>query len=114
MIGNYLIIALRNFTYNKLYSFLNIFGLALSFAAAILIFLFIRYELSHDQWLPSKDRIYRLYRSWSNFDGTTVWTPAPLAPALRSDIPEIQYATAFGEFGKTLFQYRENKFYVGT
>lgn len=60
MLRNYLTTALRNLTRNKLYAAINVLGLAMGFAAAILIFLFVRDELSFDQWIPGHEQVYRL------------------------------------------------------
>ena len=60
MFRNYLAAALRNLTRNKLVSVINIGGLSLGFAAAILIALYLRYQLSYESFLPGHDQIYRL------------------------------------------------------
>ena len=61
MLRNYLAVVLRNLAREKLYAGINIAGLGIGFAAAILIALFIRDELSYDRFLADHDRIYRLY-----------------------------------------------------
>ncbi|MGC3982660.1 MAG: ABC transporter permease [Steroidobacteraceae bacterium] len=60
MLRNYFITALRNLIRNKLYAAINVLGLAMGFAAAILIFLFVRDELSFDRWIPGYQQIYKL------------------------------------------------------
>ena len=60
MFRNYLIIALRNIARHKLYSFINIAGLAVGLACVILIMLFVRDELSYDKWIPGSDNLYRV------------------------------------------------------
>jgi len=60
MFQNYLVTALRNIARHKLYSFINIAGLAVGLIAAILIGLFVQQELSFDTWLPGSERIYRI------------------------------------------------------
>ena len=52
MVRNYLTIALRNIVRHKLYSVINIAGLAVGLACAIFIALFIQDELSYDKWVP--------------------------------------------------------------
>ena len=52
MFRNYLIIALRNLVRHKLYSVINIAGLAVGLCCALFIILFIRDELSYDNWVP--------------------------------------------------------------
>jgi len=58
MFKNYLAAALRNLARNRLYAAINIVGLAVAFAAAILIGLFVRNELSFDRWIPGADTTY--------------------------------------------------------
>jgi putative ABC transport system permease protein len=60
MFRNYLAAALRNLLRNKLVSFINITGLAIGFAAALLIALYLRYQLTYEHFLPGYDQVYRL------------------------------------------------------
>jgi putative ABC transport system permease protein len=69
MFRNYLLIALRNFKRQKLFSLLNIFGLALGLASAILIFLYVSDELSYDKMQPYYKDTYRVGTTFINPDG---------------------------------------------
>src|SRR5258708_36567211 len=60
MFRNYLTAALRNLARNRLYAGINIGGLAVGFAAAILIGLFVRDEFSYDSFIPAHQRVYRV------------------------------------------------------
>ena len=60
MLGSYLLIGLRQLFAHKLYSAINIVGLAVGLACAILIFLFVRHELGFDERFPDAERIYRI------------------------------------------------------
>ncbi len=60
MFSNYLTIALRNIVRHKLYSFINIAGLAVGLASVIFVILFVRDELSYDKWIPGTQNLYRL------------------------------------------------------
>ncbi|HEU4779070.1 MAG TPA: ABC transporter permease, partial [Steroidobacteraceae bacterium] len=60
MLRNYVAAALRNLMRNKLVSAINIGGLALGFAAALLIALYLRYQLTYEQFIPGHERVYRL------------------------------------------------------
>ncbi len=60
MFRNYLVIALRNIIRHKLYSFINIAGLAVGLTCVILIMLFVRDELSYDKWIPGSENLYRV------------------------------------------------------
>ncbi|NET32439.1 MAG: ABC transporter permease [Cyanothece sp. SIO1E1] len=71
MFKSYLRSASRNLFKHKLNSLINILGLAVGFAVAILIFLYIQHERSYDKWIPDSDQVYRAYRSWEG-GGETV------------------------------------------
>jgi putative ABC transport system permease protein len=60
MFGNYLMTALRNLERNRLYAAITILGLAIAFAAAILIGQFVRDELSYDHWIAGYQRVYKI------------------------------------------------------
>lgn len=96
MFRNYLTIALRNITKHKLYSFINIAGLALALACVILVILFIRYETSYDKWLPNSSHLYRLEQT-SHVLGRpaidSVSVPFPVPAAMKEEIPEVTAAT---------------------
>ena len=93
---NYLKMAFRNFLKQKEYSFLNLFGMAAGLAAFILISLYVRNELSYDRYHQNADRIYRVVRDKPTGKSMeyikTAVTPAPLAPALAKEFPEVASA----------------------
>src|SRR5260221_3961942 len=60
MLKNYFTIALRNLRRNKLFSAINIFGLALGLATCLLILLFVQHELSYDRYNEKADQIVRV------------------------------------------------------
>jgi putative ABC transport system permease protein len=60
MLGNYLVTALRNLERNRLYAAISILGLAVAFAAAILIAQFVRGEFSYDRWIPGYQQVYKV------------------------------------------------------
>ena len=91
MLSNYLKIALRNLLKYKVYSLINILGLALGIACTILILLWVQDELSYDEFHTNADRIYRVTREWKNPDGETSLHLAriapPFAPLLANEYP---------------------------
>jgi len=94
MIKNYFKIAFRNLWRNKGYSAINIFGLAIGMASAILILLWIQNEISHDRFHERIDRIY-VMNNRDHFNGKLhAWatTPKILAPTLKADYPEVEQA----------------------
>jgi putative ABC transport system permease protein len=92
MFGNYLSTALGNLLRNKLLAAINLFGLALGLATAILIGLYVRDELTFEHFLPGHELAYRLQTVDVGADGKpTIADGAPheLAAALRDNFPEI-------------------------
>ena len=69
MIRNYLLIAIRNFQRQKFFALLNMFGLAIGLAAAILIFLYVTDELQYDIMHPHYRNTYRLGITFTNPEG---------------------------------------------
>jgi len=93
MLRNYLVIAWRNLLRWKIYSFINIFGLAVGLACCILLLLYVRHELSYDRHHEHLDQIYRVLRETRMDDGSTTvsdGTSGALAAALERDFPEVQ------------------------
>lgn len=62
MFQNYFKISLRTLVRQKLYSIINIGGLATGLTSFILIFLYVQHELSYDRFFENSDRIYRIYQ----------------------------------------------------
>lgn len=89
-------IALRNLWKHKVYTFINVAGLSVGMAGCILIFIFIRYQLSYDDDFSNKDRIYRVVSNWKYKSGTDAsqGVPIPLAAAIRNDIPQLEKVAA--------------------
>ncbi|WP_435357060.1 ABC transporter permease [Emticicia sp. SJ17W-69] len=93
MLKNYFKIAFRNLLKNKVYSGINIVGLAMGVAAAVLLFALIHYELSFDNFHQKADRTYRVVREVTTNDGNVDYTSgAPLAmvDALKQEIPQFE------------------------
>lgn len=91
MLKNYLKIAYRKLVRKKAFAAINIIGLAVSLAAALLIFLYVQHELSYDRFHEKVDRIYRVTQVGSNGeDGSS--SPRPLAPTMKENIPGIEEA----------------------
>ncbi len=104
MIRNYFTIALRNFRKHKFFGFINVTGLSIGIACALLITLFVIDELGYDTYNKNGDRIYRLisHIKFGGNDAHYAVCPAPLAGAIRDEIPEIEDATRFRSWGTFL------------
>lgn len=101
MFQNYLKIIFRNIWRNKIYSAINLVGLAIALTCCLLIFLYVRDEVSFDRFHTKFDRIYRV-----NSIGTfgqedtpreSSITQLPLSPTLKQEIPEIEAFVRFNE-----------------
>jgi putative ABC transport system permease protein len=97
MLWNYFIIAVRNLRKHKFFSFINITGLSLGVACALLIALFVIDELKYDRFNTKADRIFRLttHINYGGNDFRLATCPAPLADKMRKEIPEIEEVTRF-------------------
>ena len=93
MLKNHIVIILRNMLRARVYSLINIFGLAIGMAATILIMLFVQDELSYDRYHENSDRIYRVSREWLNTDGSSNLhlghLAPPFAPLLENDFEGV-------------------------
>ncbi|HVU98420.1 MAG TPA: FtsX-like permease family protein [Puia sp.] len=102
MLRNYLLIALRNFRRQKVFSLLNIFGLALGLASAILIFLYVSDELRYDTLHPFYKDTYRIGSVFTNPDGqrfeNTV-SPGQFMRYLKDNRPEVLYTCRIDNVG---------------
>lgn len=112
MIGNYIKIAFRNMNRHKGYSFINIAGLAVGIACAIIILLWVRDELSFDRFHENAVQIHRIVADWEkyNWDGFDK-VPGPLALAIKEEIPSILHAARISECSRQVFKYKNQVFY---
>jgi len=102
MFGNYLAAALRNLQRNGVYASLTVAGLAIGFASAILIGLYLRHELTYDQFIPGHERVFLVSQAIMPHDKPKTeldYTPARLADDLKLDFPQIQYAARLSNSG---------------
>lgn len=93
MLRSYFTTAWRNLVQNKVYSALNILGLAAGMAVALLIGLWVYYQVSYDKFLPGYQQVYQVqYKSNNNGSIDAIHSLSlPLAAALKKDVPEIAY-----------------------
>ena len=106
MIKNYLKIAWRSLKNQPFFTFLNTLGLAIGMAGGLLVSLYIYDEFSYDQMFVDADRIYRINADLK-FGGNIhnfATVIAPMADAVRSDIPEVEKTTRFRTVGTMLLK----------
>jgi len=113
MFKNYVKIALRNLQRHKMYSSLNIIGLAVGITCSILISLWVLDEISYDKFHTHADRLYRVEFD-HNYSGQLYHvnvSPHPMAPALVEEIPEVENATRVNPLGELLVKQNEKIFF---
>ena len=111
MLKNYFKTAWRNFVKNKMHSFINIAGLSVGMAVAVLIGLWIHDELSFDKNFKNYDRLGQLwqYVSFTSEKSSYGVVPIPLADEIRSKYPEFEAVSACAE-KKPILSAGEKKF----
>ena len=102
MFKNYIIIALRYFFRDRLYSFINIAGLATGMACAILILLWVQDEMSYERFHEKADDICQAYLKGTREENTSyqATTSPAIATILKSDFPEVVDAVRIGFLGE--------------
>lgn len=97
MLSNYLKTAFRSFRRHKSSFFINVIGLSIGMACSILILLWVLDELDYDKFHSDSERIYQVmeHQTYSDTIMTTLSTPGILSPALKEEVPEIQYASTY-------------------
>tara|TARA_R110002033_G_scaffold26394_1_gene60256 strand:- start:80792 stop:83224 length:2433 start_codon:yes stop_codon:yes gene_type:complete len=111
MFKNHLKIAFRSLKKQPFFTFLNIFGLAIGIAGALLISLYIYDELSYDKMFPDANRIYRIDTD-IKFGGTEMLaseTAPPMAATLKSDISQVESTVRLRNLGSTLIRKSETE-----
>ncbi|WP_435357068.1 ABC transporter permease [Emticicia sp. SJ17W-69] len=114
MIKNYLKIALRNLAKNKVYSFINIFGLAIGLTCFLLISLYVLDELSYDRHFKDADRIYRINADikFGGTDQKMAVSSDPFGATLKKDYAEVeQYVRIYANNSRRFIK-KGNEFLV--
>ncbi|HSF55464.1 MAG TPA: ABC transporter permease, partial [Algoriphagus sp.] len=105
MFQNYLTSLWRHVSKNKVFTFINIAGLAIGMLACILITQFVLHELSYDNFLDKKDRIFRIQQDrYDKGELSTQWAAgaAGIGPDLKANFPEVKAYTRLTNRGATL------------
>src|SRR5450432_309447 len=107
MLKNYFKVAFRNLLRNKAFSIINILGLAVGMASAVIILLWIQNEVSYDRFHANDKRLFEVWENDLRDGGLQSGTPTPqlMGPALKSDYPEIENSARIGWNQYILFRY---------
>ncbi|MFZ5980780.1 MAG: ABC transporter permease [Candidatus Zixiibacteriota bacterium] len=113
MLRNYVKVAWRSICRHKIYTFINITGLAIGMACCILIMLWVIDELSFDRFHEKADRIVRIYHDLS-IGGSTrrgATISAPMGPAMVEELPEVSDAVRLSNASRVHCQYKDKEFF---
>lgn len=98
MLKNYFTIAFRNFRKNKIFSIINVSGLAIGISACLVIYLIVQFDFSFEKFRKDHDRIYRIVSDMT-FPGDQVFknsgVPLPLPAAARTELTGVEMLTHF-------------------
>jgi putative ABC transport system permease protein len=112
MLRNHFTVAIRNLLKRKLYSFINIFGLAIGVAVCLVILKYVDFELSYDRFNKNADQIYRTTTTYyQNGDerGTGIISGYAQGPSLLADIPEVKaYVRTHPMYGGAVVSYQRD------
>ena len=112
MFKNYIKVTFRNFKRHKGYSLINITGLTLGITCSVIIFLYVRNELSYDTFHEKADRIFRINQR-GLIGNTKIAGPStcpPLAGTVMNDYPEVEKAIRIYSESSIKIQYNNNIF----
>jgi ABC-type antimicrobial peptide transport system permease subunit len=114
MFQNYFRTAWRNLLRNRSYSAVNILGLAIGMAVALLIGLWVQYQYSYDRWLPGYKQVAQVRMRFVRNGQTTqvMGTPLPLTEVLRHEVPGIRWAAHTDWIGTHGLVVGEHKIYL--
>ena len=115
MIKNYIKVAIRNLMRNKVYSLINIGGLSVGLAVTLLIFMFVKSELSYEKHYDGYDRIYRtgIDANMMGMKMKAAISCSPQANSLRTEFPEVEAVTRIKEGRQEIMMaHNQNKIYV--
>ena len=112
MLKNYIKIAWRNIIRNKLFSAINIIGLSISIACCSIIYLYVTYELSFDDYNEKGDRLFRLITVVKEPKKTVMFARSspPVAERIKANFPEVSAFTRLSE-SQRLISYKDKKLF---
>jgi len=103
MFRNYFTTAIRNFWRNKVFSFINIVGLAIGISASLVIFLLVQHDFSFDKFENDSDRLYRVVNEGENRGGK--WhggsLAEPMGAAVKKEVPGLEIVAPFRTLDET-------------
>jgi ABC-type antimicrobial peptide transport system permease subunit len=113
MLRSYLIVGLRHLKRHKIYSFINISGLAIGMACCVLILLWINDEAQYDRFHERSENLYRVVNdlNYGPYAQLTEGTAYPLGPAMKQEIPEVEEIVRILPTRKILIAHGDKRYY---
>src|SRR5258707_1238208 len=112
MFKNYLVTAIRNLKKNKVFSFINVVGLAIGMGVSLLILQYVNFELSYDQFNKNVADLYRVandrYQNGKLVQHGTI-TYSAIGKALQDDYPEVIDHARVEPWGTVIAGYKDKK-----
>ncbi len=106
--------ASRTLTKNRIYTSINVIGLALAMVSGIFVLQYVRFETSYDTFHPNADQVFRVATSYGetfDVDNADAMNSAPFGPAVKDELAIVkEYVRLAPEYGRVVFQYGEKKF----
>jgi len=116
MIKSYFKTAIRHFSRQKGYTFINMFGLTVGLACCIVIFLYVSDEISYDKYHADLDHIYRVavHVESPTYNATSAKSCAPVAQVLRDNFPQVEKVAQVFRVNAGLMEKGDKKYYEDT
>ena len=113
MLKNYITIAIRNIQNSPVYSAINILGLTIGIVCSLLLYLYVQYEMSYDDFHTKGENIYRINANAVIQDTKLqiARCAAPMGPTLKEEYSEVQNFVRISGDGETLIQIDDKTFY---
>ncbi|MBN1597310.1 MAG: ABC transporter permease [Bacteroidales bacterium] len=112
MLKNFIIITIRSLATQKIYSIINILGLAVGMASALLIAIYVVHELGYDKFHKNTDQLYRVtvQGELKGIDTDIAVTSPPMAKTLMAEYDPVKEATRVARFGAWLISNNDVSF----
>ncbi len=113
MFKNYLKIAIRNISRTKVFSFINIAGLAIGMAGTLMMLMYVANELSYENFHKNRNQIFRVSVEYGDKNSKMRFAGAmpALGPALVEEFPEVENAVRFERDEHSMLEYDGKKFH---
>ncbi len=113
MILNYIKIFIYHLKQNKLFSFLNVFGLSIGIAGVIFAILYWNNEHAYDSWNPEKENVYQVLNKIGTTGDTWASSSAPFGETCKATIPEIEEISFMNfDYEGGLLKYKDQKLFI--